>query len=203
MTKLIVGVNDLQTINPILAEEWDFSKNELKPNEVFSNQNIKVWWIGKCGHNWQSSISTRNALKCGCPYCSNKKILIGFNDLASKRPDLVEEFDYSKNGNLSPENIIYKSYTRVWWKCKKCNYEWQTRVVDRSDNNRNCPYCSNISRVDKHKKAIICTTTGVTFESVKKASEFYNISTSSISKVCTGKLEYASGYHFEFIDKKD
>lgn len=46
------------------------------------------------------------------------------------------------------------------------------------------------SKLDKKRKKVICITTGKEFNSIKKASEFYNIDNSTIVKVCKGKRKY-------------
>ena len=70
--KLITGVNDLKTVNPLLAAEWDSVKNgDLLPSQVSSGSSKKVWWIGKCGHNWQATIASRNS-GVGCLICARK-----------------------------------------------------------------------------------------------------------------------------------
>ncbi len=66
----IKGTNDLKTINPMLAKEWNYDKNEnLKPEDVSFGSSKKVWWKCKYGHEWITSISNRNK-KRGCPICS-------------------------------------------------------------------------------------------------------------------------------------
>lgn len=73
MAKLIVGQNDLATVNPNLAVEWHPSKNgSLLPSQITAGSNKKVWWLGKCGHEWEAAIYSRAAGK-GCPYCYGKK----------------------------------------------------------------------------------------------------------------------------------
>ena len=59
------------TINPVLANEWNYDKNgALKPQMVTANSNKKVWWLcSSCGHEWQSTIVNRNKNR-GCPKCS-------------------------------------------------------------------------------------------------------------------------------------
>ena len=57
MAKLIVGQNDLATVNPNLAAEWHPSKNgSLLPSQTTAGSNKKVWWLGKCGHEWEREI---------------------------------------------------------------------------------------------------------------------------------------------------
>ena len=73
MAKLIVGQNDLATVNPDLAAEWHPTKNNcLLPTQVTAGSNRKVWWKGTCGHEWEAAIYSRAAGK-GCPYCHGKK----------------------------------------------------------------------------------------------------------------------------------
>ena len=67
----IVGVSDLQTVNPVLAREWNYEKNNgLIPADVLPNSNKKVWWKCSKGHEWQATIARRNK-GSGCPYCTS------------------------------------------------------------------------------------------------------------------------------------
>ena len=71
--KVLKGYNDLQTVNPTLAKEWNYEKNDgLTPDEVMPNSNKKVWWKCSKGHEWQATITNRNK-GTGCPYCSGRK----------------------------------------------------------------------------------------------------------------------------------
>lgn len=40
----------------------------------------------------------------GCPYCAGRKVLPGFNDLASKSPDVAAQWNPALNGGLTPGN---------------------------------------------------------------------------------------------------
>jgi hypothetical protein len=92
MSKLIKGVNDLATVNPELAKHWHPTKNgNLTPSDVSYGSNVKVWWIGYCGHEWEATIKDRSAGN-DCPYCAGKKVLIGFNDLGTKYPEIAKEW---------------------------------------------------------------------------------------------------------------
>lgn len=70
---IIKGYNDLQTINPKLVMEWNYSRNiNLLPSEVSPNSHRKVWWICKHDHEWQARIADRNRGK-GCPICAKNR----------------------------------------------------------------------------------------------------------------------------------
>jgi DNA-directed RNA polymerase subunit RPC12/RpoP len=129
--------------NPSLAQEWHPTKNgDLLPSAVTVSSSKKVWWLGRCGHEWHAAISKRNIGR-GCPYCSGKKVLSGFNDLATKVPQLIQEWDFQRNGESTPHNITFGSGKLVWWKCLRCGHEWQARVAHRSEG-RKCPNCHDL-----------------------------------------------------------
>ena len=70
---VLKGYNDLQTINPTLAQEWNYEKNDnLKPEDFTANSGKKVWWRCSKGHEWQAAISSRNAGR-GCPICTSER----------------------------------------------------------------------------------------------------------------------------------
>ena len=135
------GVTDLQSKMPDIAKEWHPTKNgDLKPAFVSSGSNKKVWWLGKCGHEWQAAVCDRVSGK-GCPYCANRKVLSGFNDLQTKYPSLAKEWHPTKNGNLVPTEILYGSHKKVWWMCSN-DHEWLAEVRSRTLQNTACPFCS-------------------------------------------------------------
>ena len=66
-----------------LINEWDYEKNApLTPDDVSYGTNDKVYWKCSINHSWPAAISSRTGYKkAKCPYCGNKRIKIGFNDL--------------------------------------------------------------------------------------------------------------------------
>ncbi len=136
------GYNDLESSYPKIAEEWHPSKNgNLTPRDVTTNSYKKVWWLGKCGHEWQSTISHRTRGH-GCIYCakSNAKLLPGYNDLQTVYPDIAKEWHPTKNGNLTPDKISARNERKVWW-LGNCGHEWSASIHNRTGN-RGCPICA-------------------------------------------------------------
>ena len=138
--KVLVGYNDLSTVNPKLADEWDYDKNDLMPTQVTARSNRIIWWKCNEGHSWQTSIGDRHAYGTGCPICSGHKVLAGFNDLETLKPELLAEWDYEKNTVLPSQVAVY-SNEHVWWKCQAEGHSWKTAVATRSTG-RNCPRCA-------------------------------------------------------------
>lgn len=138
--RVIKGYNDLATTNPELLKEWDFTKNSISPYEITAGAEKMIWWICPKEHSYQSYAFNRKR-GVGCPICDGKKVLIGYNDLATTNPKIAKEWDYQKNGNLKPTDITEGSTTNVWWKCEK-GHSYDARAKDRK-HGLNCPYCSN------------------------------------------------------------
>ena len=132
---------NLATEYPELAKEWHPTKNiNLKPEYVTHKSSQKVWWLGKCGHEWDAVIGAR-VRGNGCPYCSGKKVLPGFNDLATTHPKIAAEWHPTKNGKLTPRDVTYGAGKRVWWRCEK-GHDWDVKVNSRTNKDSGCPYCS-------------------------------------------------------------
>lgn len=139
--RIITGVNDLLTVKPVLAAEWDYKKNgDLRPDCIAAYTNKKVWWRCDKGHSWQAAISNRSNGN-GCPYCVNQMVLKGFNDLLTADPELCKDWDYDKNGTLRPDEVVKNAIKPVWWKCKK-GHSWKARVGIRRCG-RGCPVCAS------------------------------------------------------------
>lgn len=138
--RVLVGVNDLATVDPELSKEWHPTKNEdLSPTDVKRFSVKKIWWLGTCGHEWQSTVAHRSNGR-NCPYCSGKKILPGFNDLATVNPELTSQWHPIKNGELTPMMMGRGSDKKVWWQSH--GHEWVATVSSRAMGKQGCAICT-------------------------------------------------------------
>lgn len=135
---------------PDLRDEWHFKKNEELGylfDEMFVNSGVKAWWVCSEKHEYQAVVHSRTRKqKTGCPYCAGLKILKGFNDLATKHPELMKEWDYEKNEKrlLNPSELSCYSTEQVWWKCLNKGHSWATIISARTGKKGSgCPFCSN------------------------------------------------------------
>ena len=143
--KVLTGYNDLATLHPKLAKEFHPSKNgNLNPSYIVGTSGrIKYWWKCEKGHEYLSDINSRVGRKSGCPYCSNKKILAGYNDLATTNPELLNEWDYEKN-DKSPNEIVSGTGYKAYWTCSN-NHKYQM-PVNAKVNGRECPLCKKMKK---------------------------------------------------------
>ena len=138
--KVLPGFNDMATTHPELAAQWHPTKNgSLTPESLVAHTSVKVWWVCNLGHEWQV-VGNNRARGAGCPFCSGRKTLPGFNDMATTHPALAAQWHPTKNGELTPDLIQAGSRVRVWWVCE-LEHEWPAMASDRLVG-RGCPYCT-------------------------------------------------------------
>lgn len=73
--KSLAGVNDLATLYPEIAKEWDYDRNDFSPSDVVPKSCKRAWWICSIdnSHRWECQISTRTRKDpTGCPHCVPK-----------------------------------------------------------------------------------------------------------------------------------
>lgn len=139
--KVFPGEKNLAVDHPDLLKEWHPTKNtEVNPDELPSGTHRKVWWQCVKGHEWLAQVKSR-VEGTGCPYCSNRKIIPGENDLATTHPDLAAQWDSVKNAPLKPQDITAGSHRKVWW-IGECGHEWQAVILSRTTNQAGCPVCA-------------------------------------------------------------
>ena len=131
--KVLKGFNDLQTNFPELAKE----ANGWNPSTVLAGSDKKMSWKCSLGHEWQTRLSHRTTgLQSGCPYCGNKKVLKGFNDLATTHPQIVKEVD-----GWDSTTLVAGSDKKMSWKCS-LGHKWKARVCERALKGTGCPECA-------------------------------------------------------------
>ena len=127
---------------PYLVAEWHPTKNgNLSLENMAFTSHSKVWWLCDEGHEWEAQIANRTVgSKTGCPFCAGKKVLAGFNDLASQRPDIVEYWHPTKNIGLTPEMVTVRSGKKVWW-LGSCGHEWERSIDRTTSKSVRCVFC--------------------------------------------------------------
>ena len=131
--------NCLQTKFPEIAKRWHSTKNgKIKPNDVVAKSNKRYWFKCIVGHEFKVPL---NQMKSGeqCPFCSNKKASPE-NSVKSLFPKVAKEWHPTKNGKITPNDVVFGSSKIFWFKCKK-GHEWRTSVRKRTNYNTCCPHC--------------------------------------------------------------
>ncbi len=127
--KVLIGFNDLATTHPDIAKEafgWD-------PQTVTAGSAKRMKWKCQLGHIWDAQVLDRR--ETGCAVCVGRKVLSGFNDLATTHPEIA-----AQASGWDPRTVREKSGRNLIWKCE-LGHEWKTTVFTRTQG-KGCPYCS-------------------------------------------------------------
>ena len=67
------------------------------------------------------------------------------NNMASKYPELLKEWDQEKNKGLNPADFTPHVNKKVWWQCRK-GHSWEATIYNRAKNKSGCPVCVQNNR---------------------------------------------------------
>jgi DNA-directed RNA polymerase subunit RPC12/RpoP len=133
--QVLSGYNDLATTHPEIALEafrWD-------PSKVSFGSDKRRDWICSIGHIFKVTPNSRTSREkiSGCPYCSNKLLLSGFNDLKTKYPRLAEEAD-----GWDPTQVITGARKNFNWRCNE-GHTFNASADNRIRGGTGCPSCTS------------------------------------------------------------
>jgi len=128
---VLPGFNDLITTYPIVACEAD----GWNPEEFSAGSSKRMSWKCRLGHKWAAAINDRTNGN-QCPYCTNRKVFSGFNDLNTLHPNLAQEAH-----GWDPTKVLAGTHKRLEWKCK-FGHVWKSMLYSRISSEAGCPVCS-------------------------------------------------------------
>lgn len=132
---IIPGINDLFTTNKTVKDMWNYEENKgFDLDKIHPGSDTKASWICKKGHIFYRKIAAfvKNPT---CPMCKKE------NNSVACFSHLTKQWDFKKNKGIDINLVSVNSNKVVWWKCKKCNYEWQTKISSRKNGKGLCPCC--------------------------------------------------------------
>ena len=161
--KVIVGVNDLLTTHPHLAQFWN--ENNPPMTAVHAGSHSKVKWVCEHGHVTVSEIRHVAIRGQGCGVCSGHRAVCGFNDLASQRPDWSAQ--WHPDNTLKPTEVTVNHNGKVWWVCEK-GHEWFTSPNNRVKGDSGCPTCARNTFTSKGELALAAWVESVSSDDVHR-----------------------------------
>lgn len=154
---VVEGINDLESQDPPLAKQWDLSVDcGQTPKTVTVYSHFKAPWVCEvCDHRWRANVCDRSNGN-GCAVCAGREIIVGYNDFGTKQPEVATEWDYSSNGDRTPQTVTEFSDYRAGWVCSECGHKWRQAVKTRSLG-CGCPACANskVSHIEGRLRALI------------------------------------------------
>lgn len=110
--RVIVGQTDIATTHPQIAATLQDPSLGQKYSQ---GSDANVTWTCPVHplHIWNTTIHNR-INKSSCPFCSNRKIISGSNDLATTHPDLTEKLVDPNNATV----VSFGTSQKLTWKCE-------------------------------------------------------------------------------------
>lgn len=95
--------------------------NDIKyiPLDKYQGKDTKIRWLcyKDTRHIFEATPHNVVDVKSNCPYCCNRKILVGYNDLWTTHPDIANMLKDKNIGYL----YSYGSHYKTDWMCPNCN----------------------------------------------------------------------------------
>ena len=169
--KILRGFNDLQSNYPeLVASEWNWAENNkhgLKPDGITKSSMRKACWhCSVCNGDYEMIVKNK-VYGQRCPFCSGRKLLIGFNDLQTLYPNIASEWYQSMNGSITPsmvtkctdmikipdpDNPHETIRVKPAWKCSECSHIWRASISSRTHMKSGCPACAK--RISKQENQV-------------------------------------------------
>ena len=136
--------NDRQDV----LDRWDYDKNNKNPDEIPYGTKKKYWF--KCDKHREhkselkhiSSFTRGHNGVMNCKQCNSIAQYI-LDNFPNKK--LEDVWDYEKNGDLNPWNIMHSSAIKVWIKCQEKDYHDSYEVsCSNFSNGGRCSYCRGL-----------------------------------------------------------
>ena len=120
-----------KNIYPLYYKEYD--------NDIIRSKDHILLYDERCGHTYIKTYNQIMNYGCNCPYCSNYKVLKGFNDVYTTDlwlANLLEDKD---------EAYLYtaKSSHKTYFKCPICQERYFKSFYDVFHNGLACKNCSD------------------------------------------------------------
>lgn len=188
---LVPGINDIFSKYPQLKNYWDYSLNNINPDNIVYISKISFYWKFK-------NISLYCRISTMLKYLDNSKNINANNldhTLKYKYPDIFSQIDVAltlqKFPNINLDKLRPYSKKEVYFKCDNCGKSYLCKINNKVFHNSKCSYCLPIPRTTpKRKKEYIKDTKYFSQINIEKTLEKYpninldKLTVGSHKKIC-------------------
>lgn len=112
--------------------------NNIKAIDQYIGMTKKIRFQCGKGHIW--SAEPHNVLRdSGCPFCTNKAVLIGYNDMWTTKPDIAKLLKNPEDGYKYTKS----SHSYTYFICPKCGESLYLKINDVCNRGVCCNVCSD------------------------------------------------------------
>ena len=160
-----LGVNDLKTVMPELADSWHPTLNgDVYPTSLKTGSSFDAWWLCPNGHEFQCRVSSR-AKGVGCDTCRKILKVETLRQRLSSRGQihtLVSQLDPVLNSSSDIDNVFENTEIKYWWVCGN-DHTFQSTWPDRVETTgiKQCPVCKSKNaawlKLDPERQAVLAS----------------------------------------------
>ncbi|WP_104088710.1 zinc-ribbon domain-containing protein [Cryobacterium sp. N19] len=136
------GVNDLQTMRPTIASQFDVHRNGgLTAADVAISSSTNYWWLCEQGHSHSVSPSKKTLTSYKCPVCSNRIVQPGINCLLTTHPEVAAMWAEEWAERRSPSVLASGSNVLATWRCTN-GHRFHARIWELTSKKLGCNICA-------------------------------------------------------------
>lgn len=131
-----------------VLDRWDYKLNNCNPDEICYGTNKKYWFKCDKYSEHKSELKKISDFTKGqhgsikCKQCNSIAQYI-LNNFPNKK--LEDVWDFEKNEDLNPWNILYGSRIKIWIKCQNKDYHGSYEILcNNFSQGQRCGYCHAI-----------------------------------------------------------
>lgn len=125
----------------VKAKEIHNGKFDYSKVEYFNSKTVVTIKCLICDMDFEQTPSEHLSGK-GCKYCSGQS-LHPLKTLAKLNPQIASEWDFEKNGKITPNDIGKTYKNKIWWKCNNGKpHSYLAYVQQRLGRNSKCSVCN-------------------------------------------------------------
>jgi hypothetical protein len=118
---------------------WNYPLKSCGPGDVTAGSGKKYWFdlsgLGSHGTVQRSPSSFKHEK-------GEVRTRATSTTLAIAAPAVAAQWHPTKNGDVTPADVTYRTQKKYWWKCDAGqDHEWEARVSSRVGMNTGCPFC--------------------------------------------------------------
>lgn len=136
----VCGKNHLGSLAqcyPELAKMYT-ENNKVPADKLPADSSYRAEWKCEHGHVWHRAVKSQTKIGT-CPVCANRVPSEKYS-FFKLHPELLEEWDAEKNGDVDISKLMPSSNRKYWWTCKE-GHSYLCTIADRS-RGKGCPICA-------------------------------------------------------------
>jgi len=132
-----------------MVENWNFTKNEVFPCEVFRGSSSKKYYFNckNCKHELYLFLYYLDEKTLNCEYCDSKKLCNIKNCIHCYNNSFASNSFakyWSPKNKVIPREVMNKSNKKYLFDCRECKHEFEISISHIIEDKLNCSYCASL-----------------------------------------------------------